>query len=213
MGRRKQELVLMPGIALGRMALHALLQCSVEEAVIVVHPSDPLNWAPEEELSMRSQHFRHKGAPSIRMIRCERADEGMAYSLRKGLTALLSGRSDAKLVPDAILVLLADQPFVDRKHIERLLSRFREQPHLDYVASVPGDAEDFPLTLMPPAILSRTMYEAIEELEGDEGARKLFANARFHGEFVSAVSDEVLLDVDNQVDLELAIELCKSIRP
>lgn len=189
----------MPGVALGSMALHALLQCNVEEVVVVVHPNDPLDWLPNE-LEGR-----------IRVKRSDRADDGMAYSLRAGLNELRN-RSDERLEPDAILVLLADQPFVNRVHIDRLLNRFRQEPSLDYVASIVTSESDGNRALMPPAVLSRTMYTAIGELKGDAGARKLFSDSRFHGDVLSAVSSEILLDVDNPIDFELAIKLFRTFR-
>ncbi|MGO4374191.1 NTP transferase domain-containing protein [Paenibacillus sp. MCAF20] len=213
MGRRKQELELMPGMTLGSMALHALLQCSVEEVVVVVHPSDPLNWL-SKEFDERVLGQPSQDSPSVRIVISERADDGMAYSLRTGLEALPWIQPNGEYaLPDAILVMLADQPFVDKTHLERLMDRYSKQSNLDYVASSSWNEENGTYALMPPAILSKSMFAAVTKLEGDTGARKLFADARYRGEAVSARSNGVLLDVDNPIDLELAFAFNRSVRP
>ncbi len=205
----------MPGMTLGSMALHALHQCSVEKIVVVVHPCDPLKWL-SMELVESIPGMPSQDSPSVQIVISERADDGMAYSLHAGFEALLGSGIQPNVehaLPDAILVVLADQPFVDKVHLERLMDRYSKQSNLDYVASSSWNEENGTYALMPPAILSKSMFAAVTKLEGDTGARKLFADARYRGEAVSAIANEVLLDVDNPIDLELAIAFNRSVRP
>lgn len=182
---------------LGGIALHALLQCRLDRVAIVVHPQDPLYWI-SPEVKARLAHPES----AVRIVRSERAEDGMAYSLRSGLEYLLSFRPGE---PDAVAVVLADQPFVDEEHLNRLLGCYRSQPGLDFAASA-KEAGDGTSVLMPPVVLSRAMFEAVRELEGDAGARKLLALPRFKGSSLAPGANDILFDVDDPADLERAVE-------
>ncbi len=107
---------------------------------------------------------------------------GQAGSLRLGLAEARRGRSEA------VLIALADMPFVSARHLEALLSRF-DQDHL-VVGSSFGE------TACPPVLFDASHFEALEALAGDQGARTLLRGAT-----LIAASALELADVDTVDDL------------
>ena len=115
-------------------------------------------------------------------------DEGLASSLRRGVEALSPEYGVA-------FILLADQPFVEKGHLEALLER-----HLT-------DGCDLVLSryegvLGAPALVHRSLFPQLLALQGDRGARALTRAASLVG--------EVLLrnpqDVDSPEDAETWLE-------
>lgn len=181
MGEAKLNLELEPGMPLGAAALRALAASGAEPLIVVVREENSLPWlhAMRESLERR---------PLIAV--CTEAHLGMSHSLRCGVGAALAAGADAALI------VLGDQPFVGAPLLRGLAERYREGGGLDYVASGNGG------TAMPPAVIGRSMFPAVERLEGDKGARGLFQNPDFHGEIVEMSEREVFLDADTKEDLE-----------
>ncbi|MBW7461689.1 NTP transferase domain-containing protein, partial [Paenibacillus sepulcri] len=99
MGETKLSLELSPGITLGSRALREMRQCGLDSLTVVVRPEDPLLWLYDRK-DYRSPLAKY------RIVACKEAHLGMSHSIREGLAALLSDE------PDAIVVALADQPFI-----------------------------------------------------------------------------------------------------
>jgi nicotine blue oxidoreductase len=113
--------------------------------------------------------------------------EGMATSVRKGLA---SCSPDAR----AAVVVLADQPLVGAKAIERLVRAYEEGANVA-VATYGGERRN-------PALFARGTWPMLEEeLSGDEGARRFLKG---HPEMVTEVPcDDVAdpTDIDTVEDL------------
>jgi molybdenum cofactor cytidylyltransferase len=110
-------------------------------------------------------------------------ERGLSESLRLGIGAVRAGPEQA------VLLCLADMPFVRLAHLKSLLAAF--------------DAEGAPVVAssrdgvpMPPALFGRSMFAALEQASGDQGGRALLASARL----VPASSKE-LADIDRPADL------------
>lgn len=179
------------------MALHALLSSPLSSVMVIVDPEDPLVWFPGEEAAAASP------APSeveAVLIACKEAPQGISYSIRCGLKALMNDEPAL----DAIVIALADQPFITSDMITELIHYWSERPGLDFVASAVQDAVGKSIILMPPAVLSRSMFESILLLEGDTGARKLLLSPDFKGYGLVAVDQTILLDIDTPSDMEVA---------
>lgn len=93
-----------------------------------------------------------------------RADEGMGTSV--ALAALLSAHAKA----DALLIALADMPFVPRAHFEALIDAYRDPG--DLIASSCGAVRT------PPVIFGRDRINELTRLSGDNGARLLLKDAK-----------------------------------
>jgi molybdenum cofactor cytidylyltransferase len=111
------------------------------------------------------------------------AERGLSESLRLGIAAVQSG-------PDqAVLLCLADMPFVRAEHLAALLARF--------------DANEAPVIAsgrdgvpMPPALFARSQFPALAEASGDSGGRALFASA-----IIVPAPERQLDDIDRPGDL------------
>lgn len=114
------------------------------------------------------------------------ADEGMSSSIRAGVGWAQSRGANA------VLIALADMPYVSATHLLRLSRKFDCcTSGLAYSVSAGRRA--------PPAIFSRNWFDRLRALEGDAGARAFLVAA--------SASDGVeapygmLDDIDSQQDL------------
>ncbi|MBA2934416.1 nucleotidyltransferase family protein [Sphingomonas sp. CGMCC 1.13654] len=123
--------------------------------------------------------------PDFTVVPNDRRDAGMAKSIALGVSA--ARRADI----DAVLIALADMPFVSVAHLERLVARYRGPDTM--VASSDG------IFRMPPALFGATWFDTLETLSNDRGARAILEQA----EIVLANPAE-LQDVDRVADLEAA---------
>jgi molybdenum cofactor cytidylyltransferase len=109
-------------------------------------------------------------------------DVGQSRSIRLGLARA------RPVEPEAVLIVLADMPFVSRAHIEALMARF-DGTH-DVVGSTDGHHRS------PPVLIGAARFPTIAALSGDAGARTLLQTAS-----VVAASPAELADVDTLADL------------
>jgi len=190
-GRRmngaKLSAELLPGRPLGGFAWKVLLSVGFDALYAVVRPGEAPEWLAE--------------APPVRAdgpdrppetVVCEDAEQGMAHSLRCGV-----GRA-AAAGHDAVVVALADQPFVTAAMVRALLDGWRSNPQWDYVASGCGDV------MTPPVLLAKSTFPQIARLEGDAGAKRLLARSGFVGRVLPVAEPERLMDVDTPALLEKA---------
>ena len=119
---------------------------------------------------------------------------GMASSLK--IVALAAQERGV----DALLILLADMPFVSTAHLRALLGQSAAHP-AQPVFSVAPDG-----VAQPPALFPSTFLPALASLEGDKGARSLSLDAVL----VECPADQ-LLDVDTVTDLAQAALLAPQI--
>jgi molybdenum cofactor cytidylyltransferase len=154
----------------------------MDTVTAVVRNSDSLNWIP---LSERDA----KRSGKLRIARCGDAALGMSYSLREGLRAVQSES------PHAIMIVLADQPFITSELLDNLVSVFRDRPESDFVACAGAH------TAMPPVLFAPSMFDALSRLEGDEGARKLLVSPAYRGVLIPVNSELVFTDIDTPFEL------------
>ncbi|BCG57982.1 xanthine dehydrogenase accessory protein PucB [Paenibacillus sp. URB8-2] len=178
MGTPKVSLRLTQGVALGSVALSELERCGLEPLAVVVRADDKLEWLPPES-GVRG---------SRRTETCLTAHLGLSFSLRCGLNAVLPTE------PDAVVVALADQPFITAGLVGRLIDTFRRSPDLDYVASR-GDG-----TIMPPALFSKSLFPALQQLDGDRGAASILHSPAYKGAVIEGDSPLFSMDADTEGD-------------
>lgn len=117
--------------------------------------------------------------------------EGMASSLRTGLGTL---RQFSRGV-NAALFALCDQPAFDVQVVRQLVDAYTRNPTGAVAAVYDGHAG-------APAILSRDMFPALEQLTGDQGARKLLAQLP-PSALKTLDLPQLAIDVDTPEDLRL----------
>lgn len=138
----------------------------------------PFGWhfAVCSKSAVLMQHF---SAAGFVVIKNSTPELGQSHSLHLVVKAAEATGAQA------LLVVLADMPFVTPMHIDRLVSA---GPGI--IASTDGHRP------MPPAIFPRAMWPQLLATTGDAGARELLSEALL----VTASADE-LRDIDVPADL------------
>jgi molybdenum cofactor cytidylyltransferase len=115
---------------------------------------------------------------------CEEDNNGLSDSLKTGV------KKASDWGADAIVVLLADQPFVTAECINQLIKEFTSSPKLLFVsASQNGKCK-------PPVLLSKEVFPALMMLTGDNGAKGLLQGAwKEQGKGVE-FDDQIFIDID-----------------
>jgi molybdenum cofactor cytidylyltransferase len=121
-------------------------------------------------------------ALGFRIVRNPDPGAGQAGSLRLGVRAARESGAAA------VLIALADMPFVTSDHVRRLLAAGGEDV---VVASSDGARRS------PPALFGRGWFDRLEQVSGDQGARALLREAA-----VVAADPRELVDVDTPAALD-----------
>ncbi|PZD96092.1 hypothetical protein DNH61_09255 [Paenibacillus sambharensis] len=186
MGVSKLHADLVEGLPLGSLALKTLLEKWQGPAAVVVKPEDDRGWVPRE-CGLESGAFT--------FVECKDASSGIGHSIRAGMEWLLGRQGGHEL--EAVLVMLADQPFIRRDTLQNYLDRLDSDPALDYVAGC------YQGQMMPPVLWGGRCFPELMKLHGDEGARRLLTSGRWNGSRVELESHEAL-DVDTPEQLDAA---------
>jgi molybdenum cofactor cytidylyltransferase len=114
--------------------------------------------------------------------------QGLSTSLRRGIAGVPAAM-------DAALVMLGDMPFVTPQLIDALSAAQERSPEaLIVVPNCNGQRGK-------PVLWHRSLFAELQAVEGDRGARDLFArHARRLAELPTA-DDAVLIDIDTAEDL------------
>ncbi|WP_157843112.1 NTP transferase domain-containing protein [Bacillus sp. FJAT-44742] len=174
------------GKSLGSISLETSLNSQLDKVIVVVNQEDPLTWLPSKFLVAQSNCI---------VKRSKLSNEGQAVSLKAGL------KIAQDLQADAVMVLLADQPFISQKLLDRLISIYKiKRP--DFIAS------SFNGIYRPPIIINSILYPELWKLEGDTGARHIIRNNN-QGIIVKENEEIQFIDVDTPQQYHYLI---KSIR-
>lgn len=123
------------------------------------------------------------------MVRNEAWQEGMASSIRAGISAIM------EQVPEAsgALVLVCDQPGLTAEHIGELLRAYRRAP-TNIVASRYAGRPGV------PAVFPAAWFSALLELKGDRGARAIFPQPGLSIQQIDFARGEWDIDVPEDLD-------------
>ncbi len=119
---------------------------------------------------------------NVPCIENEHWEQGMGTSIAKGIQYLA-----AKKHIDAVLVLLGDQPLLDADYLEQLIRAYQKTGS-GIVATRYSKKNGV------PAIFDRTFFPALQELDGDHGARRLLEAQKNH--LVSLSPEGRAVDID-----------------
>ncbi len=122
-----------------------------------------------------------------RSVICEDAASGMGHSIAWGIS-----QAQSIYDPRAIVIALADMPFVSSLTISALVSHIRE-PHEIAVPRYKGDWGN-------PVAFGSDHFEALGRLNGDRGARSIIEKKQ--PLFVDVDDAGILQDIDTRQDLE-----------
>jgi molybdenum cofactor cytidylyltransferase len=182
MGQPKLSITLHKNERLGAMALREAYHSKLSRILLVTRGVDSLAWLPEE-------YYVNKRINRSEHVVCHAADQGISYSLRSGIEAAQTEGADA------VIVMLADQPFISAMMIDRMIAAYEQQPELQYVAS--GDSG----IKKPPILWARSMFPVLFQLQGDEGARFILASPDYRGIVVEEALAYRFQDADTLEDI------------
>lgn len=114
-------------------------------------------------------------------------EEGMASSIRAGITALQQKAPDAT----EVIFMVCDQPYVDTDHLNNLV-RQRLDTGKGIIASYYND------TMGVPVLFDQGFFPALLSLKGEEGAKKLLY--RYEQEVAAVPFPQGSVDIDTLAD-------------
>jgi molybdenum cofactor cytidylyltransferase len=167
------------GVPLGSIALCTALKSQLDHIVIVTSTKD-LPWiTPSLSSPAQQQKWSH--------IPCKESYKGQSYSLRCGLQVAKASKAEA------IMILLADQPFISKEMIDQLLTYYKNHKHFSFIAS---GYQGIPL---PPILFSYSFFPFLSKLQGDEGARQLLRKkSPFTGKVIEFKDAKNFYDIDTE---------------
>ena len=128
--------------------------------------------------------LRRLGSRSLKAVINPQYGMGMSTSIRRGL-----GQVSSK--SEAILIGLADQPFIETDLINHLIEIYRQNPHGIVLPSYKGERGH-------PVILNRFRYQGeMENLTGDIGCRPILKRYPEDILEVEVESEGVVADIDS----------------
>lgn len=162
--------------------VRALAGAGFAPVIVVVRPDDDRAWLD----AVASE------CP-VRIAACGDAERGMSRSIRTGVLAAADGGP----APDAVLIALADMPFLSPGKLTEWRTAWERNPELDFVAGRSGG------TVQPPVLWPRRRFGDLLRLEGDAGAGALIRSGALRGSFIEMTGLECL-DLDTPEQLEEA---------
>ncbi|MFS0820502.1 nucleotidyltransferase family protein [Bacillus sp. 1P02SD] len=169
------------GLPLGSIALKNALDSAIDYVLVVTNENDPLSWV---DSSMFSKPYQKRWTK----IPSKESKGGQSYSIKTGLKEAI------KMNADAVIILLADQPFVTSQMIDFLIKAYG----LEKSKEILGYRNEN--VVYPPILFSKKMFPKLMELHGDIGAKKIIAN--FNNKILFDTEIDKVRDVDTPEDYE-----------
>jgi molybdenum cofactor cytidylyltransferase len=145
LGRPKQ-LLQFEGTTLVQRALDAALEAKPKQVVVVEGAHRGLAEKSNTAIVVENKDWQ----------------EGIASSIRSGLNTVLEYEPGT----DAVIFMVCDQPYVTGELLKEIMTA-HESSGKDIVAS------SYAGTVGIPALFSKSYFDALRQLKGDEGAKKI----------------------------------------
>lgn len=155
-----------------QIVLDSTAASMVDEIVLVTRPG--------------SIHVNESLYPHLKIVENEQWKTGQSSSMKRGLENIKPGM-------DAIIFMMADQPFITTEIINELLLRYYEKG-ASLVAPVYKGKRG------SPVIFDRSLFQELFAIEGDKGGRELLD--RFPVEYVEFDTSLPGMDIDTPEDYE-----------
>lgn len=170
-----KQLVQFKGKTVFRRSVESALACDPACLIVVLG-------SRAEEISIEAE-----GLP-VEIVINKEWEVGISSSIKAGLTKLIELRPDI----DAVIIMLSDQPFVDKKTIRSLLDTYR-------TAGKPIVASEYNGVLGVPALFDRSMFDELMKLKGDAGARVIIRQTASDN-IAPIPAPEAAFDIDTPQD-------------
>ena len=160
---------------LGNLSILTALQSSLHRIYIITKDTDDTAWLPSEVKS----HAKSTILP------CSTAHEGQCESLRYGINQAQIDQMDA------ILIILADQPFITVQLIDQLIACAKENQTYKFVAPATDGI------IMPPVLFPSSMYSDLLKLRGDTDVKAILQGDFLqHGKLMPCGNQRLFFDID-----------------
>ncbi|ALA53290.1 xanthine dehydrogenase accessory protein PucB [Shouchella clausii] len=181
MGENKLALPLLE-TTVGSASLKTALGTDVAKIVVVIGEKyGHTSWLDPKLLADRR----------IMLVYCRKAAEGQAESLKCGLEVA------GALGASAVLILLADQPFLPASVIKSVLATAKGRPDATSVSACYKGKK------RPPALFRQSLFVKLHALAGDEGARAVLRKDK--SSLAVPVADaSAFFDIDTKEDYQWA---------
>lgn len=188
MGMDKRRLLL-NGVPLGSIALKNALLSKLDHIVVITGKGDSLHF-------LTTFFFLYPMSNKWSQVECEQASQGQGYSIRCGLKRAI------EVGAEAIIILLADQPFVTTDSINTLIDTYQKEPHYSFIAA---ENNHIP---MPPILFSNECYPLLHQLKGDQGARYVIRECILNtGKMIDFLDPLLFYDIDTVEDYASLLNL------
>lgn len=182
MGENKLQLPL-GNQTIGNRSLKKALDSKLKKIVVVTQEKDSLAWISEDH-------------EKLIIIRSADSYKGQSFSIKAGIKEAIRQKAQG------VMMILADQPFVDTEIIDDLVDTFMLNDVLFVAASNQG-------VLQPPIIFSSSLFPDLLTIEGDQGAKSIIKNRKEQG-YVNEYDDWMsFYDIDTKDDYQWAKQLRK----
>lgn len=114
-------------------------------------------------------------------------EQGMASSIKAGITALLQLYPNA----DSALLILCDQPFVDTELLNQLVQFKTDEAII---------ASAYQNTIGAPVLFGKNRFPQLQQLQGQEGAKKLLM--QYPDEVTTVPFEKGAVDIDTPADYQ-----------
>ena len=122
-------------------------------------------------------------AKKVHWILNKNWSKGMGSSIKTGVHFLLSQNPNL----EAIIISVCDQPYLNATIFNQLITTF-QQTNASIVAA------SYEKIIGVPALFERTLFDKLQQLDGEEGAKKIIKN--FSGKIATIDFPKGLIDLD-----------------
>jgi molybdenum cofactor cytidylyltransferase len=160
----------------------SLIQHVIDEAVLAgANPVIVVTGANADEISKDIR------TEKVQTVFNDQWQQGMAGSIVTGLRAAISYNMDK------IIITVSDQPFVSSSLFKKLFQT-QEETGQPIVACAYAD------TIGTPVLFTKIYFDALLNLQGDQGAKKILESNKQHIAIVDF--PEGYIDIDTEADLK-----------
>src|SRR5690625_589324 len=169
--------------SLGAYALSTALATMLDKIIVVVNKEVPLNWLHNELMNNEKLMISY----------CENSHKGQSYTVKCGI------KKANEMGAHSIVILLADQPFVSKELINRLITHQQKFPSLKFIAAT-KDSIICLTVLMNKKITTQMMH-----MSGDSGKKKILEQEKKQGMLIEVHNQYELFDIDTKEDYYQAL--------
>lgn len=145
----------------------------------------------------------NKSSEIMENLRLGRAEVLLNKNYRNGLSSSL--RTSIRNLPldcTEVVLMVADQPFLLSKHIDRLINAIRRKKAPLASLAFEGEPRN-------PALFTRRLFPILMKVKGDKGAREVVREHRSEAALINIGDPFVFVDVDTVENLKEALRLKK----